>query len=82
MPSGDRCFIVNASQITPDEEEIGVKRSRIVVGLSLLVLAGAAYLLGFTTLVGVVGSGTVTLYPSAALGLLGALTLWVELRQA
>jgi hypothetical protein len=38
-----------------------------------------AYSLGYATWVGEMGNGTVTIYPAAALAIIGGLTIWSEI---
>ena len=59
-----------------------MNRARVVAGILLISAAVAAYSLGYATYVGEIGTGTVTIYPAAAIGLVGVLTLWSEFRRA
>lgn len=56
-----------------------MNKTRILIGVSLIGIGITAYSLGFAEWVGEVGSGTVTIYPAAALAIIGGLTLWSEI---
>ncbi len=58
-----------------------MNRTKIVAGIILIGTAITLYSLGYYKLMGEVGSGTVTIYPAAALAIVGGLTLWNEIRR-
>ena len=64
-----------------DLKEVFVNKAKLVIGIMFLGIAIAAYSLGYSTYIGEVGNGMVTIYPAAALALLGGLTLWRELKK-
>jgi hypothetical protein len=57
-----------------------MNKTKIVAGIILIGMAITAYSLGYYKLIGEVGSGTVTIYPAAALAMVGGLALWNEIR--
>ena len=59
-----------------------MNKLKLAAGILLVAAALIAYWLGYSTLVGEISSGTVTIYPAATLGLIGVLTLWSERRKA
>jgi hypothetical protein len=58
-----------------------MNKTKIVAGIILIGMAITAYSLGYYKLMGEVGSGTVTIYPAAALAMVGGLALWSEFRR-
>jgi hypothetical protein len=58
-----------------------MNKTRIFVGISLIGMGITLYSLGYSKLLGELGNGTITIYPAAALALLGALALWSAIRQ-
>jgi len=58
-----------------------MNNARIFVGISLVGMGITVYLLGYSKLVGELGNGTVTIYPAAALAMVGGLVLWSEIRR-
>jgi hypothetical protein len=57
-----------------------MNKTKIVAGIILIGMAITAYSLDYYKLIGEVGSGTVTIYPAAALAMVGGLALWNEIR--
>lgn len=58
-----------------------MNKARVIVGISLIGMGITIYSLGYSKLVGELGNGTVTIYPAAALAMVGGLTLWSEIRR-
>ena len=58
-----------------------MNKARIFVGIGLIGMGITVYLLGYSKLVRELGSGSVTIYPAAALILVGGLSLWSEVRR-
>ncbi len=58
-----------------------MNKARVFVGIGLIGMAITIYSLGYYKLMGEAGSGTVTIYPAAALALVGGLTLRSEIRR-
>jgi hypothetical protein len=58
-----------------------MNRTKIVAGIILIGMAITLYSLGYYKLMGEVASGTVTIYPAAALAMVGGFTLWSGTRR-
>ncbi len=56
-------------------------KAKTVAGIILIGMAITLYSLGYYKLIGEVGSGTVTIYPAAALAMVGGLALWSGIRR-
>jgi hypothetical protein len=72
-----RCWHWNLS----DQQEKRVNKAKLFAGISLIGMGVTVYSLGYGKYVGDVGSGTVTIYPAAALAMVGGLALWSEIRR-
>jgi hypothetical protein len=58
-----------------------MNKIRVFAGISLIGMGVTSYSLGYSKFTGEVGSGTVTIYPAAALAIVGGLALWSEIRR-
>jgi len=58
-----------------------MNKTRMYAGISLLGMGITVQSLGYSKLVGELGGGTITIYPAAALALIGGLTLWSEIKR-
>lgn len=58
-----------------------MNKAKVFVGISLMGMAITVYSLGYYKLVGEVGTGTITIYPAAALAIVGGLALWSGIRR-
>jgi hypothetical protein len=58
-----------------------MNKTKVYAGISLIGMGVALYSLGYSKFIGEVGSGTVTIYPAAALAIVGGLALWSEIRR-
>ncbi len=58
-----------------------MNKARVIVGIGLIGMGITIYSLGYSKLTGERGSGTVTIYPAAALAFVGGLSLWSEARR-
>jgi len=58
-----------------------MNKTRIVAGICLIGMSVTVYSLGYYKLVGELAGGTVTIYPAAALAMVGGLALWSEIRR-